>query len=321
MFGLLRPTHDAHSRTLPASYRSVYCDLCAVLAWQYGLKARPLIVHDLAAVGWLLESPDAPAAVFPRTNCLRGGTRSVRPAERQPPNRTRLLAALSCYAVAVKLRDDLNDEPSWRVRALHSLYARTFARADRDLVRLGFPLEQLEGALAQQEQIERQNTADLDVASEATGRAYATVARCLAATSPSGASVETAFAIGNALGRCVYVIDAYRDIETDHGVSYNPLCCGDSRSGTRLSARRREARAYVAAQLRLVGDSVNEPTGSLGSRWPAIEHRLRRLVGLEPKPVTLNAVICIPCDDDKCCWPVLCGCFCCSAWLCGNCCA
>ena len=148
MFGLLRPSSGANARTLPGSYMSVYCDLCAVLAMEYGLKARPLIVHDIASLGWLLEPQDAPSTVFPRMNCVRGGTRSVCPADRHPTPRARLLAALSCYTVAVKLRDDISDQPSWRVRALTGLYAKTFTRAHLELQRLGFPLGELEETLA-----------------------------------------------------------------------------------------------------------------------------------------------------------------------------
>jgi hypothetical protein len=182
MFGLLRPAQDAANRRLPASYMSVYCDLCAVLSLRYGLSARPLIVHDIAALSWLLEAGRDPAVVFPRLNCVKGGTRSIPVRDRQPTDRARLAAALSCYAVGVKVRDDLADEPSWRSRALHSFYARTFAEAHHELAQLGFPLDALSSTLAHQANVERRRTSDLDVASESTGRAYAIVARQLART-------------------------------------------------------------------------------------------------------------------------------------------
>ena len=324
MFGLLRPSNGADSGTLPASYMSVYCDLCAVLSLQYGLTARPLIVHDIASLGWLLEPAESTSTVFPRVNCVRGGTRSVRPPDRRATPRARLLAALSCYAVAVKLRDDLSDRPSWRARALKSLYSKTFTRANLELERLGFPLRELEGTLAQQDWIERQNTDDLHAASGPTGRAYAVVSQHLASSSHSPVSAEVASGIGDALGRCVYVIDAYRDVEADEGVNYNPLCCGTLRSGAQLSSRRREAREYVAAQLRSARDVLGGSTSSLQSRWQSIERRLRSLVGLEPATVTLNATCCVPCGDgavafdDKECWPFLCGCSCCACYVCGK---
>ena len=322
MFGALRPLEGADSRALPTSYMSVYCDLCAVLSLQYGLTARPLIVHDIASLGWLLGSAESSLHVFPRMNCARGGTRSVRPIDRRPSPRRRLLAALSCYAVAVKLRDDAIDRPSWRGCALRSFYSKTFAHANVELARLGFPLGELAGILAQQDQIERQNTGDLDVASGPTGQAYSLVAQSLATLSNASVPMETASVIGDALGRCVYVVDAYRDIEADDGVNYNPLCCGASPLGTRLSARRREASVYVAAQLRSVGSAVEGSSGGLRCRWQSIERRLRRLVGLEPATVTLNATCCVPCgdgavavDDKECAW-FICGGSCCVYCLC-----
>ena len=88
------------------------------------------------------------------------------------------------------------------------------------------------------------------------------MAQGLVSSSPAGVSAEQSSRIGDALGRCVYVVDAYRDVEADAGVNYNPLCCGAAPSGTQLSSGRREARAYVAAQLRLAADALSGSTGS-----------------------------------------------------------
>jgi hypothetical protein len=307
---------------------SVYCDLCAVLSLQYGLTTRPLIVHDITTLGWLLDPMSDTEVVFPRLNCVKGGTRSVKASERQPTNRARLAAALSCYVVAVKIRDDMQDEPSWRTRAVQSYYSTTFAAANRDLQQLAFPLDQLEATLAQQAGIEKHGVEDLDIASQPTGRAYAIVARKLAGTSqtsdgaPNPAVVENAALIGEALGRCVYIIDAYRDADADRGASYNPLCCGSNPTDLHLVTRRREARAYVALQLRRVNDALMDAPVSQHTRWRAIDRHLRKLVGLQSTTVTLNATCCLPCgdgavtlDDKDCCMTIV-GCVCCTACCC-----
>ncbi len=327
MFGLLRPAHHATTRRLPASYMSEYCDLCGVLALKYGLKARPLLVHDITTLGWLLGPAADSPTLFPRSNCVKGGTRSVRAPDRRPARRTRLAAALSCYAVAVKVGDDLQDEPSWRSRALQSFYARTFAAARRDLQQLAFPVGRLDAALADQAEIERWGTGELDVAAGPTGRAYAVVASHLSSASVSpgtepATAVETVATIGDALGRCVYVIDAYRDVEGDRGVRYNPLCCAIAATDVQLAVRRDEARAYIAAQLRRAISALGGASSARQNRWQAVEHRLRGLVGLQAPTVTLNATCCIPCGDgavavdDKECWPMLCGGLCCFVCLC-----
>jgi len=232
------------------------------------------------------------------------------------------MAALSCYAVAVKLNDDLRDHPTRRVRLLRALYANTFDRARSELVRLGFPVSELEEAVAQQDVVERSGTGELDEASEPTGRAYAIVARFLA---PAWLATKPTEQVGEALGRCVYVIDAYRDIQSDDGVSYNPLCCGRSSAESQLSSRRRKARAYIADRLAAARNSLNDCTSILQGRWPSIERRVRSLVGLEPATVTLNATCCIPCGDgavvadDSECALVFCGCFCCASCVCVKC--
>ncbi len=325
MFGLLRPTIGADARRLPKSYMTIYCDVCATLSLRYGIKARPLIVHDIVSLGWLLAEPEGPPATFPRGNCVRGGVRSVPPAVRDPADRTHLLAALSCYAVGVKLDDDIRDRPSWHARLLNNLYATTFEQANHELSRRKFPLSGMEESLGEQQQVERQGSSDLETASGPTGRAYGLVGRRLAQMAPETVSADLACQLGEILGRCVYVIDAYRDADADRGVSYNPLCCDTSSTAASFNGRRVEARAYVDAQLRSADVLLNGADQRAQIRWSMLAQRLRRYIGLGTTAVTLNAVICLPCGDgavavdDKECTNTICGC-CCAGVLLVSCC-
>jgi len=75
VFGKLRPALD----TLPTADRrlfgSMYCNLCAALGLQYGLKSRLLLVHDLCTIGWLSgETSDLP---FVTNNCLQAAVAAL----------------------------------------------------------------------------------------------------------------------------------------------------------------------------------------------------------------------------------------------------
>lgn len=294
MFGLLRPNFQELAPGDRRDFQSAYCNLCASLSAGYGLSSRLLVVFDFASLRWLLE-PTGGDYAFPRFNCVRGGTLlRKRALEASPINR--FLAAISAFTCGVKTADDLDDQPGVAGRLTQWHFGSAFKRAQDDLLQTGFDVDRLHLLLARQRQLELQNESDFERASAPTGEAYGMVGRHLSSMLDDCIDSDRAAAIGEAVGRCIYLIDAHRDADQDSGVSYNPLLCGCGSDPDGLPARRTELRTYVLEQLqraRLVIAAASPPSAD---RWQHLEKRMLRLTGMDARSVTLNMICCIPCE-------------------------
>jgi hypothetical protein len=278
MFGLLRP----HKRLVGAEdwrdYASAYCNLCASLSHRYGLTSRLLVVHDVATAEWLLSGAAPVRRPFPTCNCVKGGTRSV-PAALRTDERQSLLAAISAYTVGVKVQDDLADGGGWKARLAHALYKDTFARARRDLAEGGFEVTAFEAALAQQQELERRGETDLGGASGPSGRAFGLVARHLARRH-GGAGPEDAYALGECIGRAVFLVDAYQDFGRDLAAgAYNPLrCAGGGAAAPLEPGRAREVLDVVDGLLDEAQAICARMSERVAVRWRAarasLAHRM-----------------------------------------------
>jgi hypothetical protein len=197
----------------------------------------------------------------------------------------------------VKFRDDVVDEGKKMSRVALRYYDTVIQRAEADLVRSGFDLAGLEATLLRQQEVERQRETRLEIASAPSGEAYALVARHLAFLACSSVSVEAAGLVGDVIGRCVYLADAFRDYEKDFGVRHNPLQTTEASPGAVASCRHVELAYYVSSLVLDVDDHVARQLPSLLSRWDRLRDQLLRLMGLGKQTVTMNAACCIPCGD------------------------
>ena len=282
MFGLLRPLKRLVGEEDWRDYASAYCNLCATLSHRYGLPARLLVVHDVATADWLLAGAAPVRRPFPACNCVKGGTRSV-PAALRSDERQSLLAAVSAYTVGVKVQDDLADGGGWKARLAHALYGDTFARARRDLALTGFDVAAFEAALAEQQEVERRGETDLAAASGPSGRAFGLVARHLAQRH-GGVTPGDADALGERIGRAVFLVDAYQDIRRDLAAgAYNPLCGGGG--GAALDpGRAREALGVVDGLLEQAHAVCARISEGVAIRWRAARASLAHRVGHGNEP-------------------------------------
>lgn len=284
MFGLLRPLKRLVGEEDWRDYASAYCNLCATLAHRYGLPARLLVVHDVATADWLLAGAAPVRRPFPACNCVKGGTRCV-PAALRTDERQALLAAVSAYTVGVKVQDDLADGGGWKARLAQALYRDTFARARRDLAQGGFDVAAFEAALAEQRELERRGEADLAVASGPSGRAFGLAARHLAQRH-GGVRPEDAYALGERIGRAVFLVDAYQDFGRDLAAgAYNPLRCAAGGDSAPLEpGRAREVLGVVGGLLEEAHAVCARMSERVAARWRAarasLAHRVSR--GNEP---------------------------------------
>ena len=103
MFGVLKPQRKLLSESENRRHMSAYCSLCGLLSSQYGLKSRMLVVHDIATLWWLLESPSsANKEKIPVGNCLRGGAGKLK--KDGVSELQKFLAAMSVYTIGIKVK-------------------------------------------------------------------------------------------------------------------------------------------------------------------------------------------------------------------------
>lgn len=332
MFGVLKPDRSLLPPEARHRHASAYCGLCGLIGSQYGFTSRKMVVHDISTLWWILDNrlqdEDGP---LPVVNCLRGGTRRLR--NHGVTELQQLLAGISIFTLSTKVQDDLNDQPSWKTKALDAYYGNSFQSARRRLIDIGFDVGQLEEIVKQQQTMENQAVTDLDIASELTGKAYSQVAGEIAARSDSSFTKSQAENLGEVLGRVVYIVDAVRDFKKDQGRQYNPLCLRDESSNSNEIPHeaRKEALHFIGNQLDRGREIVHEASEKLASAWYSLERSLFAAVGVnDHQSVTLYSACCVPCGnafvviDEKAisgCAMTLCCCygvsFCgCTNWCC-----
>jgi hypothetical protein len=294
MFGLLRPRKRLTPHADWRAYTSAYCNLCATLSYRYGVTSRMLVVHDVVTADWLLDGLAPLDRPFPRVNCLKGGVRSA-PSPIDLPARQDFAAAFSAYAIGVKVADDLADRPTLKARLAHAWYRPTFERSRRCLREAGFDLSGFEEVLAEQRALERRGESDLARASAPSGAAFGLAARHLGGHHDVPIASEDATLLGDCIGRCVFLVDAYQDFARDVAEgAYNPLVRGEAR--TLPAEVRGEVRDAVRKYLETADGLCSRISPLLAVRWRAARASLAQRVllasgrpdGIQPRPTDLD---------------------------------
>lgn len=294
MFGLVHPQTQSVCCQDRADWRSEYCHLCASLAVNYGFSSRMLLVYDFAALAWILvDRGDSPRA-FSQNNCLRGVGIWTKSQECSPVDR--FLAAISTFACGVKFEDDINDGGRTISRIGKSFYSNSLAQSRKDLESLDFALPEMESVLRRQQEVERRNEQDLELASEPTGAAYRLVAERLVQLNGSPDKTELAGEVGETIGRAVFLTDAWIDLPKDGPEDYNPLRQFNVTSGGHSQCPP-ILRRYLMERFFRIETQVAEASPILLPRWKSIHERFKELLGIKSRSVVLNVVCCCPCGD------------------------
>lgn len=200
-------------------YRGLYCGLCKTIGREYGWVPRMFLNYDYVFLALLLQELSGQPGKMEPHRCV------VHPTCKRPmcaANATlSYVSGLSVLLVYHKMQDNLCDSVWWKKAgflALKWLLTPAYRRAQRK-----YPvLEQhVCRSIAQLTEIEHQKSENLD-------QAAATFADMMREVAQEGAAGQQqkriAGAIGQELGRWIYIMDAFSDIEQDLGQgSYNPL--------------------------------------------------------------------------------------------------
>ena len=323
MFGVLKPQRKLLSGSENRRHMSAYCSLCGLLSSQYGLKSRMLVVHDIATLWWLLESPSsANEEKLPVGNCVRGGAGKLK--KRGVSELQKFLTAMSAYTIGIKVKDDITDGSIWKTRMAKWMYSDQFAKSRTDLIEVGFDVEHLERILNAQSDLESKREKHFEAASGPTSLAYGLVAREIVKRCHSRFTEDQAQLIGQALGRTIYLADAIQDFSEDQGASFNPLCIETGPQIQTLPADlKNNVLRYIGTQLKEASNLINQAEEGLKRSWHAVERSLLAAAGVsDQKSITLYSSCCIPCGngavvvDSEECSQAITGCACCAICCC-----
>lgn len=203
---------DALGEEAQKRYKSLYCGLCETLHRKYGTAARMTLSYDMVflilIINGMLEPEEntrtAPCIVHPFKKQTRVITRA-----------TEYVADMSVILTYEKLLDDRADEDSLKVRtaisALDKAYEKAKACQKEKAERIRTYLKELYGS--------EKNRGGIDEGANLFGKVMAELF-------DYGDSMwrKSMRALGEALGRFIYVLDAYADYEEDIKKGrYNPL--------------------------------------------------------------------------------------------------
>ena len=191
-----------------ARYKGIYCGLCQSLKEQYGRTGQMTLTYDMTFLVLLLSSLYEPSEQTKQKRCL------VHPAKKQWMIRneiTEYAADMNILLAYYKLRDDISDNNSFKARIAQIPFLRRAAK-----IRKKYPTlcETVKIQLMRLSFLENENCDCID---KAAGEFAKLLESIFAEKEPALAP------LGFAMGRLVYMLDAYDDMDKDlKNHSYNP---------------------------------------------------------------------------------------------------
>lgn len=195
------------------TYHSYYCGLCRVLKEKYGRVGQTTLSYDMTFVLMLLSGLYEPETVCGESRCIMhpGKKHAYRCNEL-----TEYAADMNMLLTEYKCLDDWKDDR----KRLSLMTARILGhRTGESKRRYAQKLERIAASLEQLSRAEEQGVTDLDCMAGYFGQVMAQIVACR-----EDEWTDTLHRFGFYLGKFIYLLDAYEDLEEDIKRNrYNPL--------------------------------------------------------------------------------------------------
>ncbi len=219
MFGYIRPAKGDLKVKEFELYRSIYCGLCKQLGRAYGPFARMTLSYDFAFLSLLHMEVNGQTAQIAKQCCF------VNPLKKKPcclknPS-LEFSAAAAMVMLYYKVIDNIQDSKGFKKVGyfLMKPFAKSaYKKACKSYPELG---NIVSDCMSQQAQLEQLDVSSIDRAAQPTAQALSQI--CMLLTQkPEQKRVLERF--GYCLGRWVYLMDAFDDMEEDlKNHNYNPF--------------------------------------------------------------------------------------------------
>ena len=213
MFGYVSVNPKALSEEGRQRFRAAYCGLCRELKARYGDIGRLTLSHDMAFLSLLLAALYEPTETAYDERCV---LHPLKPHHAVIHAGTQYAADMNILLAYYKCRDDAEDEGSLRGRAGQAALRKACALVEKEWPRQSETVRDSLRALAD---MEKRGCDDLDALARKAGDL---LGACFVWR-------QDAFAgylrdMGAALGRFIYLMDAYEDYgEDSRRGRFNPL--------------------------------------------------------------------------------------------------
>lgn len=194
-------------------YHSYYCGLCRILKEKYGRVGQTTLSYDMTFILMLLSGLYEPETVCGKSRCIMHPGKKH---EYRYNELTEYVADMNMLLMEYKCLDDWKDDG----KRLRLLMARILGRrTGESRRRYSRKLEQIAAAMEELSRAEEQGVTDLDRMAGCFGQVMARIVTCR-----EDEWEENLYRFGFYLGKFVYLLDAYEDLEEDIKKGrYNPL--------------------------------------------------------------------------------------------------
>ncbi len=214
MFGYLSASEQELTAEERKRYQAHYCGICCAIGRRCGQRCRVALNHDLVFLALLHGSLYEPPEEKDAARCVMHPLRSH---SFMRTSCTDYAANLNVALAYHKLLDDWRDDKSAPARLGASAIGAPYRRIRERLPR---QCEAIERGLDAISEVERTPDAPPDDAAALFGRIMGE----LFVDDPESAWAADLYALGERLGRFIYLMDALCDLEQDRKRgSYNPL--------------------------------------------------------------------------------------------------
>ena len=200
-------------------YRSYYCGLCQSLKERYGVLGQLSLNYDMTFILMLLTGLYEPEEQEAQCRCV------AHPLEKHPTRRNLFTDYVADMTVlfSYKAEDDWEDEHSLKGLVYSYLLGRKFRKKP-----LLYQEKVRNISLAMQDfaDAEKQGNADIDTMAGLFGRVMAQIVSCR-----EDEWKDNLERLGFFLGKFIYLLDAYEDIEQDLSAGNGYYCADRTVSG------------------------------------------------------------------------------------------
>ena len=220
MFGYIR-THRPELKVYEDEiYKGIYCSLCKELGKRYGLMSRMFLSFDSTFLALALMALSEEKICFDKKCCPFNPAKKCHFCK-EKSDELSYAADISVLLLYHKIRDNINDSILFKAilyRILLVLIFRSYKKAEKYRPDAAIIINEY---MQMQAAVEETRSTSIDEAAEPTA---ILLSRIYSANEPDSDRRRVRERVGYCLGRWVYMIDAFDDIEKDRkSGNYNPF--------------------------------------------------------------------------------------------------